>query len=175
MRAQTTLDFAIGVTLFLTVMLFVFAFVPGIIEPFELSGEQDTVVSERLASRLSQSTLAEPGTPFVLDTICAVGFFDDGAPSPPSCDYDGSDVHERLRLAEHRGVNVSLEGTLSGSEGELVCWDDPGERLVESSDGACDQVLASGGVPPAESEATVTSRRVVSLNRENLTLKVVVW
>lgn len=175
MRAQTTLDFAIGVTMFLTVMLFVFAFVPGILEPFALSGEQDTVLSERLASRLSQGAMADAGAPFVLETVCTVGFFDEGAPSPPSCDYDGTDVHERLRLAGHRGVNVSLEGVPSGPDGELACWDAVGEDVVGASDAACDEPLVTGGVPPADNDATVTSRRVVSLGRENLTMKVVVW
>ena len=33
-RGQTTLDFAIGVSVFLIVVAFVLAFVPGMVQPF---------------------------------------------------------------------------------------------------------------------------------------------
>lgn len=182
MRAQTTLDFAIGVTTFLVVVLFLFAFVPGILEPFEVSGEQDVVLSDRLASRLSQDTLADPTAPFALDTVCTVRFFDESTSPPASCDYDGTGLQERLRLPSHENLNVSIEGTLVGTDDDLICWDDDDETLVEATNAACDeatnpddQVLAVGSVPPSANDGTVTARRVVSLNRENVTMKVVVW
>lgn len=180
MRAQTTLDFAIGVTTFLVVVLFLFAFVPGILEPFEVSGEQDVVLSDRLASRLSQDTLADPTAPFALDTVCTVRFFDESTSPPASCDYDGAELQERLRLPSHENLNVSIEGTLVGTDDDLICWDANDEKLVEADTVACgnhgdDQVLAVGSVPPSANDGTVTARRVVSLNRENVTVKVVVW
>jgi hypothetical protein len=180
-RGQTTLDFAIGVSLFLSVMLFVFAFVPGILQPFNLSGEENIVRSERIASDLSQGTLGDASTPYVLESNCAIQFFDDGSSPPGHCNYDGDDLHERLAVSNVHNLNVTLSGALDGGlENELVCWDATDEVLVEASDGACgddgaDEVLAIGSVPPEANDATVTSRRVVSLHQKNLTMQVVAW
>lgn len=180
-RGQTTLDFAIGVSIFLSVMLFVFAFVPGILQPFNLSGEEDIVLSERIASDLSQGTLGDASTPYVLESSCAVQFFDGGSSPPGHCNYAGDDLHERLAVSRIHNLNVTLSGALDGGlENDLVCWDDVDEVLVMASDPACgdtnnDQILAIGDAPPAANDATVTSRRVVSLHQQNLTMQVVVW
>lgn len=175
-RGQTTLDFAIGVSIFLSVMLFVFAFVPGILQPFNLSGEEDIVLSERIASDLSQAKLGNASTPYVLESTCTVQFFDEGSSSPSHCDYEGETIKERLGLGTARNVNVSLSGTLTGTDSDHICWDDSDQQLHEASScGAGDQLLAAGGQPPAANDATVTARRVVSLHQENLTMEVVVW
>jgi len=181
-RAQTTLDFAIGVSLFLSVMLFVFAFVPGILQPFELSGEQDTVLSERIASDLSQGTLGDPSEPYVLETHCTVAFFDEGSASPSRCDYEGSTIQERLTVEDHRNVNVSLRGTLSGADEDLLCWDATSQRIVERGSGDCnpdagddDRLMTGGETPPQSNDATVSSRRVVGIQQANITMRVVVW
>ena len=159
-RGQTTLDFAIGVSLFLSVMLFVFAFVPGILQPFNLSGEQDTVISERIASKLSQGMLGDPAEPYVLRANDTVEFFESGNPQ------------NELDLRGYQQVNVSLEGTLSGTDDEILCWD---ETDYDVDDCPSDVQLASGAAPPSGSDATVTSRRVVSLRGQNVTMRVVVW
>ena len=159
-RGQTTLDFAIGVSLFLSVMLFVFAFVPGILQPFNLSGEQDTVISERIASKLSQGMLGDPAEPYVLRANDTVEFFESG------------NLHNELDLRSYQQVNVSLEGTLSGTDDEILCWDD---SEYDVDDCPSDVQLAGGDAPPTSSDATVTSRRVVSLRGQNVTMRVVVW
>lgn len=162
-------------------MLFVFAFVPGILQPFNLSGEEDTVLSERIASDLSQGMLGDASSPYVLESNCAVQFFDDGSSPPGHCNYAGDTLHERLAVSHAHNLNVTLSGALGGGlESELVCWDANEEVLVEASDGACgddgdDQALAIGNAPPEANDATVTSRRVVSLHQQNLTMQVVVW
>lgn len=180
-RGQTTLDFAIGVSVFLSVMLFVFAFVPGILQPFNLSGEADTALSERVASDLSQGMLGNATQPYVLESTCAVQFFDEGDSPPGFCNYEGQTVHERLGVSEIHNLNVTMEGALDGGlASERVCWDSNSEDLIEAGSADCgddssDVNLAIGGVPPESNDATVTARRIVSLHQQNLTMKVVVW
>jgi len=170
------------VSLFLSVMLFVFAFVPGILQPFELSGEQDTVLSERIASKLSQGALGDPSEPYVLETHCTVAFFEEGSPAPARCAYEGSTIQERLTVQDYRNVNVSLTGTLAGNDDDLICWDATSQRIVEHGSGDCDptggdddRLLTGGETPPPANDATVTSRRVVALQQTNVTMRVVVW
>lgn len=163
-------------------MLFVFAFVPGILQPFNLSGEQDTVLSERIASDLSQGALGDASAPYVLESSCAVNFFEEGSAPPGHCDYTGTDLEDRIDTGNYASVNVSIEGTFASGR-EFACWDAsaPNQPLVGASAGGCnpdgsdDQVLTVGGAPPVANDATVTSRRVVSLHERNVTMKVVVW
>ena len=178
-RAQTTLDFAIGISVFLAVILFVFAFVPGILQPFNLSGEADTALAERIASDISQGKLGDASTPYVLESSCAVQFFDETDGPPSHCNYGGDDLHERLGVGNTYNLNVTLEGAFSGTNSELACWDSDTQKLYEAGTGSCSGgnsvTLAAGGIPPQANDATVTARRVVSLHQQNLTLKVVVW
>jgi hypothetical protein len=172
-RAQTTLDFAIGVSVFLAIVVFVFAFVPGILEPFNLSGEADSALADRVASDLSQAKLGNASEPYVLDSSCAVQFFDEANGPPSHCNYGGGDLNERLGISNIHNLNVTLAGTFAGPDGELACWNSDG-KIVGA--GSCSgQVLSAGGAPPESNDETVTARRVVSLQQQNLTLKVVVW
>jgi hypothetical protein len=74
-RAQTTLDFAVGMSIFLLTVAFVFTFAPNIAEPFSDSGTENTVVADRAASQLVAGTLADPDRPYVLDKACTMAFF----------------------------------------------------------------------------------------------------
>ncbi|WP_254832168.1 DUF7287 family protein [Haloglomus salinum] len=74
-RGQTTLDFAVGMSLFLISVAFVISFTPNLIQPFADSGTEDTIIANRVASQLVEGTLADPGKPYVLDKACTVAFF----------------------------------------------------------------------------------------------------
>jgi hypothetical protein len=74
-RAQTTLDFAVGMSIFLIAVAFVFSFTPSLLEPFEGGGTEDSVTANRVASQLVEGTLADPDTPYVLDKACTTAFF----------------------------------------------------------------------------------------------------
>lgn len=178
MRAQTTLDFAIGVTLFIAVLLFAFTFVPGILEPFDISGEEEPVLSDRVASRLSGEMLGSPENPNVLDRFCTVEFFDGN--DPAECAFDGSTLREQLDLDATQNVNVTLEGDVSGSTTGNVglCWRTDGisePTLAEQSDCTSSDVSLAIGDEPTPGTTTITARRVVSLENEPVVLKVVVW
>jgi len=183
-RGQTTLDFAIGISIFLVVMVFVFSFVPGTLQPFVFTGTDHPVVADRLGDRLAQGQLGHPDEPFVLNSTCAVEFFnesryDDGLGSPSECRYDGSELHERAGVTNRTNVNITLEGntTASVDGSTTLCWDDSTDALAQVG-GSCsagDVRLATGSPPPTANDVSVTARRVVALDGEDVTMRVVVW
>ncbi|WP_232701543.1 DUF7287 family protein [Halobacterium wangiae] len=97
-RAQTTMDFAAGVSIFLVTVAFAFAFVPGIITPFTGTGVGDPVTANRLADGLASDRLADADAPFVLDSERVASFFG-----------DETDLADRLSVPEFRSVNVTLK------------------------------------------------------------------
>lgn len=185
MRGQTTLDFAIGVSIFLIVVVYVLAFVPGMLQPFVESQEENTIVADRAADQLTQSMLGAPETPFVLETDCTVAFF--GGPDPGDCRFDsGQNLKERLGLVGNpagTGPNLQVEirgnVSLANADGDdTVCWDADNDRLIEDDDSDCDStdtVFEIGGSPPTQREGVVVSRRVVSIDNSTVTVFVRVW
>jgi hypothetical protein len=173
-RGQTTIDFAIGISIFLSVLVFVFSFIPGVLQPFVASGQEDPIVADRAADRLSQDMLGTPETPFVLNRTCAVDFFDRTGAS--SCRFDSGSLTDQLAVETGTNVNVSLEGNVTGSGTVDLCWDTAASgSLDEVGSPACDVDLLVGDNPPPANDVTVTARRVVSLDGETVTMKVVVW
>lgn len=75
-RGQTTLDFAIGVSVFLLAVGFVVLFIPTMFDPFSLGDGAGPVVAERSATHLVDGLLvADPSTPGTLDAGCTIAFF----------------------------------------------------------------------------------------------------
>lgn len=167
MRAQTTLDFAIGVAVFLAVLLFVFGFVPGILSPFEVADEELPAQSDRVANTLAQERLGGADSPYELDRYCTVEFFE-GGDEPEDCNFDSTDLNEEFGFSEWRSVNV----TLRGQGGEPLCWD--GERIIDECTDS-DVALATGEAVPDGGVTTMTARRVVALDGQQVTLEVVLW
>ncbi len=174
--------------MFLLVIVFVFSFVPGTLQPFVVTGTEHPVVADRVGDRLAQGQLGHPDEPFVLDSDCAVEFFnesryDAGLGSPGDCRYDGTELHERVGVTDRTNLNITLEGnTTAGVAGSTtLCWDrgPPTPTPAQVGSGNCggsdDVRLAVGSPPPTANDVTVTARRVVSLAGEDVTMKVVVW
>src|SRR6056297_2400768 len=88
-RGQTTLDFSIGISVFLGAIIFIFLFAPGILTPFTVTGQSETVSVDRTADYLAQDALGNPEQPYVLDRGCTVAFFDREADEDPATgDHD---------------------------------------------------------------------------------------
>jgi len=179
-RGQTTIDFAIGISVFLAVLLFIFLFIPGILSPFTASAQDETVSSNRVADQLATGMLASPSDPYILDSYCTVTFFEGDA---ADCSFDDEPLEEQLGVAtSYQKVNVSLRGNLtaSGDGQETLCWDssEPDTGLVESSSSACtdsDDTEFNRGDSLPDSEPSVTSVRVVSIDGKDATLYVEMW
>ena len=177
MRAQTTLDFAIGIAIFIAVLLFTFAFVPGILEPFEIQGEEEPALSDRVAETLAADMLGSPENPYVLDRYCTVAFFNDTADSSP-CSFDnGEDLNQRLDLRSYQNINISIVNSTANNA--PYCWNstsNPVEPSVanESFCGSGDDFFEAGD-DPTTAGTTITARRTVRIGAETATLRVVVW
>jgi hypothetical protein len=182
-RAQTTLDFAIGISVFLLIVLFVFIFIPGTLDPFTVGAQEQTVTSDRVADSLSEGLLGDPAEPYVLDRFCTVEFFaeaPDGNP-PVACRYDGADLQEWVGVKSRQSLNVTVSGntTAAIAGSNLLCWDQDAASLAETGSGspcvASDTQLSAGDAPPTDNAATVTARRVVHLAAQDVTIRVVMW
>ncbi|NHN65144.1 hypothetical protein G9463_17820, partial [Haloarcula sp. JP-Z28] len=94
------------------------------------------------------------------------------------CGYNsGGSAEERVGLNPAReNVNVTIRGnaTATAAADETLCWDGGSEELVEAGAG-CGTILTTGGNPPTNNDASVTALRVVSLNGQDVTVRVVMW
>mgnify|MGYP000300743449 CR=1 FL=1 len=173
-RGQTTLDFALGASLFLLALIGVLVFVSGTMEPFAQGSQEDIGVADRVADTLAEGSLAEQRTPHVLNATCTVAFFDDTSPS--YCRHSGTNLTERVGVKHWKRVNVTMQADVTGGAGaETLCWHSAGERIVEQTSSDCDTVFTAGPRPPGSTTDTVTARRVVTVYGTDATMRVEVW
>lgn len=173
-RGQTTLDFALGASLFLLALIGVLVFVSGTMEPFTEGSQEDIGVADRVADSLAEGLLVDPARPHVLDTTCTVEFFADN--SPNDCRHSGSNLTERVGVKYWQLINVSMQADLTGGpDEEILCWDGTDERVVARSVASCDRQFTVGPTPPPRVGDTVTARRVVQINGTDATMRVEVW
>lgn len=179
-RGQTTLDFTIGISVFIGAIIFIFLFAPGILTPFTLSGQSDAVTVDRTADYLSQEALGSPEEPYLLDRSCTVSFFNRSAEEAPdtgnsNCRYEDTNTNltAQLGLSSTQTVNVTIVGNLTGGQ-ELtqLYWDENNRRLADNS--TAGDVELSIGDDIEQRQATTTATRVVRLHGHDVTMRVVV-
>ena len=118
------LDFAIGVSVFLVVVAFVLTFVPGMVQPFESSTQEQTAASDRLATQLATDMLATDVTePYLVDRGCAATFFAlENSDGDDSNDLDAYDDNDDI-------VRADLYNIKDSDLHELSCGFDVGENV----------------------------------------------
>ncbi|MFB6178313.1 MAG: hypothetical protein ABEI77_01155 [Halorientalis sp.] len=174
-RGQTTLDFATGMSVFLIILIAVLLFIPGSLEPFTKGAQDNIVVSNRIGDELSEGLLGNPGQPQIANTTCTIAFFENRTPPGGGCQFTGQTLQERIGVRDWQYVNVTLQANRSANGGaeDILCWDDNGTspgRIVEQSNASrnpskhCDTRFAIGRNPPNRADATVTARRVITIN-----------
>jgi hypothetical protein len=194
MRAQTTLDFAIGMSVFLLAVVFVFTFVPGVLEPFEAGPQEETTVADRVASQLVQTSMADPADPYVLGLACTNTFFNVTKPGDAECGFDhtadltaGDRLTDRVGVADRQRVRVTVEADVDG-DGDVhaLCFDNDDKKIVEVTDSECGEtadddrtadtdVLYTLGDSPSDTQAVVTAQRTVDVDGHTATVVVEVW
>jgi hypothetical protein len=163
-RAQTTIDFAIGASVFLLVVAFVLTFVPGMFAPFV--GVDRPQTADRVATSVSTDMLSDPSQPSVLNRTCTVGFFDhfeNGANVTDSCRFDTGTDDLRTALGVSQFVQVNL--TVRTLDGDI--------QSLTAADG--DTVALSAGDPVPTNVGVTTARRSVFLADRTHRLEVHVW
>lgn len=177
-RGQTTLDFAIGVSVFLLAVALVFSFVPGMVQPFTDSSQEQMSASNRLADRLATDALTD-GEAYVLDTVCTEVFFDEStSPSAEGldCSYDGTadTVGEALSLGVRTDLHATLLADTDGDgSAETLCRTTAG-TVAEADDVTCATVFDAGESVP-ESGSVVTASRRVTVDGIHAKLVVKAW
>lgn len=173
-RAQTTLDFAIAMGVFLLAVAFVFTFIPSLTSPFIDGNQEQSAIADRMASNLVEGSLADPNDPYVLDVACTTGFFEEtNDAGTDHCGYtqETTDFRERIGVSDRPNVNVSLVRIdASTRETTTLCERTDGDVGSES----CDVVYQIGG-DPADADSITVARRVVSIDGTDATLFVRVW
>lgn len=191
MRGQTTIDFAVGISVFLLAMSFAIAFVPGMLTPFTTGNQEETVAANRVASHLTTATLVDPDEPFVLDVSssggCPKEFFETaGSGGTLSvCTVNGDSLNEWIGLKEQRVVHIEITGDDGdqGSDTDLLCWDTGRDEVGEfgNANGGtdCDPVFEAGDDPPSRTGTITVARRTVLIDgsgyKYDATLEVVLW
>ena len=171
-RGQTTLDFAVGVSIFLFSIVFVFAFVPGTLQPFTQSAQDETAGTDRVADLVVKDLLTESGEPYILRGDCTAALMDDSA--TPGCDFDGGNLSTRLDLPRLQSINITMRGD-AGSGVQRLCWDSGNDRVVGVDSGDCDVPFATGDAPPTNRDSVVTARRIVSIDGTKAVVEVRLW
>ncbi|PSP64408.1 hypothetical protein BRC77_03815 [Halobacteriales archaeon QH_8_64_26] len=186
---------------FLLVFAFTLTFVPGMLQPFTESSQEETVVADRIADQLVKGMLVvDTSNPYVLDVDCTIAFFisannDDKADNndmpPSSCTFEPIRLQPRVGISQYQDsstyrhqITVQMfgrDGSDSDDDPDLLCWDvDPGKPIPKSAaecDGerGTDYVLFEVGESTTNTGSVVVARRVVSIDGQDATLLVRVW
>lgn len=156
-RGQLGFDFMVGMAVFLLTVGFLFAFLPGMFEPFSNNSGQGMIGADRSAALLAEDALVEdPAEPGLLNETCTVDFFEDGADAP-GCRFeqDGTELAAAVGIDPPSSVNATIE-----ADGSVITH--AGVRL------------AAGPAVPARVDVTV-SQRIVHLDGTDRRLIVRVW
>lgn len=150
--AQTLNDFAVGTSIFFFTILFVFAFLPNVLAPFDLAATGgESIRGDRTASHLAKDVLSNETGSVVISGVCTEAFFsntsmtDCPSYSPAPLDEitgNTDSVDTYVRILDDNNV-VTYNGT------DLVRGDEP-----------------------ASNEDTVVATRLVWLNDTRYELKV---
>jgi hypothetical protein len=187
-RAQTPLDFAIAMGIFLLAVTFVFTFIPSLTAPFVEGNQDKSVTADRVASHLAEGALGDPAEPFVVNDSCAEVFFDestDDGDIPSTCGYSGDELGERVGVDTDRlQVNVTIEQVNTTATGDdrfrTVCIDGDGD-VSQASNASCTNKFVVGETADAD-DSVVVARRIVTIpgctfdtKSCDVTLRVEVW
>jgi hypothetical protein len=168
-RGQTTLDFAVGSSVFLLTVIFVIVYAPTLFDPFAGGTGTKLLVADRAATSLSGDFLtvstAEPGT---LSAGCVAAFFqsnqslaDDRCAS--EFDVEGTAAFERLLSLDGRNADVTIHRLNSSADTPAeIRWDGTDIEMTRSN---------SQAVPRDVAVAT----RTVSIDGQQYRLTVRVW
>lgn len=101
-RGQTTIDYVVGITIFLLIVGLVFTFVPLSFQPVRTDWGTTAMTADSVVSFLAGSHLARsPSEPGVLNATETDNFF--------STNNDQADLRDTLGLDRGTNVNITIE------------------------------------------------------------------
>jgi hypothetical protein len=170
-RAQTTLDFAIAMGVFLLAVSFVFTFIPSLTAPFADGTQEQSVVSDRVGNHLAEGGLGDVNEPGVVTEPCLSAFFQ-AASAPAECGFTGGDTRAHLGVGDRFDVAVEIvrvyPGKPSGDRELTLCLTGSGtvSDYEQSSNCNVPYNQSTAGDPPESASVTV-SRRTLTVASED--------
>jgi hypothetical protein len=166
-RGQTLPDFAVGISIFLVTVTFLFLFIPQVTLPYE--DQEQPVVAERVTSDLGNQLLADGETPSKLNESCTLAFFTQSGGT--RCQFETADsTTEQLGIDSTYSVNATLRNAAS---------DDPNSAILCGDDGTVgdcgSESLAVGPPVPQDDRSVATARRRVFVGGTSAVIEVGVW
>lgn len=160
-RGQTSIDFLVGIGVFLLATGFVFGFVPGLLAPFA-DGQSAPLVTDRVADTLVGDVLVDEPGDVRLNETATVGFF----VAPPA------DLPARFGLDDRYHLNVTVERNVPGTpDRERLCTD--GAVVTRCEPGATP--LAAGEPVPVSHGSVITASRLVHVGGGDAIVVVRAW
>lgn len=173
-RAQTTIDFAIGTSVFLVTVAFVVAFVPGIFQPFADGPQEELAGIDRVADTVVYDLLDDGDGDATLDRRCTIAFFDDDDTDTGCAFDDGESLAQQVGLSAGHHANVTVVGGDPDGTPHPVCTD--GTRVeVSATDDCSGDIALDAGDPLPPDGASVIGRRVVYVDGTTATVIVRMW
>ena len=192
-RAQTPLDFAIAMGIFLLAVTFVFTFIPSLTAPFIDDDQDKSATADRVASHLAEGALGDPADPFVINDTCVEVFFNESTNNshiPSNCGYSGDNLSERVGVDTDRlQVNVTIEQVNATATSDdpfdrfrTVCTETVGGNVDHEGNSSCNGVEFAVGETADADDSVVVARRIVTIpgctfdtESCDVTLRVEVW
>lgn len=125
-RAQTTLDFLVGTTVFLLTLSAVFLTVPGLVDPFATGLESNTITADRAAESLVTDVLvSSPSNPYVFTEENVTAFFEGRSESTARTALgleSGADLYIALTYANETAIVAPIGSQPPSSADTSVAW-----------------------------------------------------
>lgn len=163
-RGQTTLDYAIGASIFLFVVGGTFLFIPTIFDPLSTSTTTNALVADQTATHLTTQLLNNGETTATLDAVCTAAFFGQNAALDDECAFDTtSSTRDIVGVSESTDMSISITNTQPTGAPSPVVQEFEGNtyELNRATD--------------TDSRNIAIATRIVSLNGERYQLTVEVW
>lgn len=170
-RGQTSLDFLIGIGVFLATVGFVALFATDAVTPFA-DDQSGALVVERTADELVGVAFAGSRSASVLNVTCTRAFFDNA--SVPGCPTQPAPLAEQAGIPDTWDLNVTVERNDPTAAREIMCLDAT-DALQSCTGGGGETRLAAGDRPDFGSDAIVTTVRVVVLDGRDVAVVVRLW
>lgn len=161
-RGQTTIDYTIGIVLFLSVMGGVFLLLPTVFEPFSTSTTAETIVADQIATQLT-TELLQAEDPAAIDAVCTAAFFGQNTSLDSECSFTADDSLEDIT-----GLDSTTDTTISIHE----TGESPDDSATTTVDGVTYDLLRETS---DTTENTAVASRTVELNGDAYQLTVEVW
>ncbi len=183
-RAQTTLDFAIAMGVFLLTVAFVFTFIPSLTAPFIDGHQEQTAIADRVSSHLVEGSLADPNEPYALDETCTRGFFEPhNDPAIDHCGYTNSTDNYRARIgvSDRPHLNISIVAIDGATRDRTpLCQNVSTDSVVPRDSDDCNpvannDVVFQTGPPGTAVDSMTVARRIASIGDYDATVFVRVW